>query len=448
MADKKILLFGAGRSSIFLIEYLLKACKDYNWTLTIADQNTDHILASIAQNNYLKLINIDILNEEQLHNAINHHDFVISMLPAAFHLTIARESVNCGKAFANASYVTDELKTLENDILKKGLLFTGELGLDPGLDHMSALETIHKLKNQGAEILSFKSFTGGLVAPESDDNPWHYKISWNPRNIVLAGQGIAQFKYNNHIVFIPYHQLFRRIWEINIPGMGIYDGYPNRDSLHYEELYGLHNIPTLIRGTLRYNGFCEAWDILVQSGMTSEVIKIDTDTYSMKNIFSMFFQGLDILKNIEDILENTIGKKPSKQAIDMLLWLDIYSDIKLNKSLLSPAAILEEWLVRKWKLNKEDKDMVIMQHEFEYKLNRRNYRLTSTLVDIGLNATMTSMARLVGLPLAIYVKNYLKGNIKDVGFKIPVEKHFYDPILKELKEEGIYFSENISEVNI
>ncbi len=447
MSLKKILLFGAGRSSIFLIEYLLKSCNRFNWVMTIADQNTDHLPSSILDNPFLTIVNINIFDKVQLNELINLHDFVISMLPASFHITIASECIVCKKPFANASYVTDELKALEPEIIREGLLFVGELGLDPGLDHMSALETIHRLKEQGAEILSFKSFTGGLVAPESDDNPWHYKISWNPRNIVLAGQGIAQFKSENQIVYIPYHQLFRRIWEVDIPGMGIYDGYANRDSLHYETLYGLNDIPTIIRGTIRYKGFCEAWDILVQSGMTSETIKIDTDLYAMKDIFSMFFQQSEKEESIGKIIEHTTGKKVTKQTEEMFIWLDLNADIKLNMSFLSPASILEEWLVRKWKLNIEDKDMVIMQHIFEYKLANQRYQLISTLKDIGINATMTSMARLVGLPLAIYVKNYLLGNIKDVGFKIPVEKHFYQAILKELKDEDIYFSEIIKEMN-
>jgi len=447
MDTKKILLFGAGRSSVFLIEYLLKACKAYHWTLTISDQNTDHLSSSILENSFQTIVNIDITDTVQLNSHILKHDFIISMLPATFHIIIATECLKCNKAFANASYVTDELKSLEKDIISKGLLFAGELGLDPGLDHMSALETIHRLKDQGARILSFKSFTGGLVAPESDDNPWHYKISWNPRNIILAGKGMAQFKLDNQLVYIPYQQLFRRIWELNIPGMGVYDGYANRDSLHYEELYGLQDIPTLVRGTLRYRGFCEAWDVFVQSGMTSEDIKIDTDLYSIREIFAMFFQSMDSSVNIQEIIQRSTGKLINKETADMFLWLDPLSEIKLKMSYLTPAEILEELLIRKWKLNDADKDMVIMQHIFEYSLNGHNYQLRSTLKDIGINSTKTSMARLVGLPLAIYVKNYLLGRIKDIGFKIPVEKQFYEPILNELKDEGIWFSEVITEIN-
>ena len=446
MGSKNVLLFGAGRSSIFLIEYLLRCCSQYDWRLTIAEKYIDHLSESILSDPNLKILEVNIEDSEEVTKLVNDHDFVISMLPASYHILIAKECLNCGKPFANASYVTEELKELEPELIQKGFLFAGELGLDPGLDHMSAMETIHRLKDQGAEIYSFTSFTGGLVAPESDDNPWHYKISWNPKNIVMAGNGMAQFKSQGQIVYIPYHQLFRRKWDIEIPGEGDYDGYANRDSLHYEELYELHNVETLVRGTLRYSGFCEAWDILVQSGMTNDVVKIDTDQYSIMSIFNMFFKGLSQNKDPKEIIKNTIGRDISDEAVQKLLWLDIFSEEKLNRSLLTPAEILEAWLIRKWVLKPGDKDMVIMQHAFEYRLNGKNYELTSTLIDKGQDEIKTSMARLVGLPLAIYTKNYLLGKIKGSGFKIPVKENIYAPILEELKHEGIFFTEQIKEL--
>jgi saccharopine dehydrogenase (NADP+, L-glutamate forming) len=367
------------------------------------------------------------------------------MLPAQFHKTIAQDCIDYSKPFANASYVTDSLRELEPEIVAKGLLFAGELGLDPGIDHMSAMETIHSLKAKGAIIHSFTSFTGGLVAPESDNNPWHYKISWNPRNIVLAGNGMAQYKEAGRVIYVPYHQLFTQTWKLTIDPYGEYEGYPNRDSLHYEDLYELHGIQTLLRGTIRAKGFCEAWNILVQAGYTDDQFKINTNEINLKQITESFIPADMNYITIQD-LDRILGVKVSNEALNCLKWLDLHEDVFLNKGDMTPAQILELVLVNKWRMESNDKDMVIMQHRFEYTLNNENYVMTSTLHDIGIDQQHTSMSKLVGLPLAIYVKQYLLGKIKGSGFKIPVHPNIYEPILKELSEMGIKFIEDVRKI--
>lgn len=434
----KILLFGAGRSSIYFIEYILEQCKVNNWKLSIADFQFDQLPEHVAENPRLLLVNLDISKEKDRQKLISSHDFVVSMLPARFHIIIAKDCVKFSKSFANASYVTDELKALEPEILSKGLLFAGELGLDPGLDHMSAMEMINDLKNKGATIHSFTSFTGGLVAPESDTNPWHYKISWNPRNIILAGTGMAEYKSGGQILCVPYHQLFRKLLPLHFEKLGEFEGYPNRDSLQYEQLYGLDGIESLQRGTIRYKGFCEAWNILVQLGFTSEDCEMDVKGMTIKD-FAKCFVPEGIANLSVDSLENLTGIKFSAEALAKLKWIEFDSEELITGKKMTPAQVLEQILVKRWVLMPGDKDMVIMQHEFKYKLDGENYILTSTLTDIGQDDHYTSMAKLVGLPLGIYVKNYLLGKIKGKGFKIPVEPFMYEVILKELNEKGIRF---------
>lgn len=434
----KILLFGAGRSSLYFIEYILKQTDKFPWTLSIADFHFENLGKDILSNKKLELLKLDINDSNTRESYIKNHDFVVSLLPVSLHILIAKDCLKYSKPFANASYVTDELKSLESEVISKGLLFVGELGLDPGIDHMSAMETIHSLQAKGAKINSFTSFTGGLIAPESDDNPWHYKISWNPRNIILAGQGVAQYKKDGKIVYVPYHQLFRNILKLNIPPFGKYEAYPNRDSLHYEELYSLHGVETLLRGTIRANGFCEAWNILIQSGYTNDTFKIDTNKYSLKEITRGFIQE-DFNSLTTAKLGKMFGLKVSDIALHALKWLELDTDVKLMKSVLTPAEILETWLIRKWKLNDGDKDMVVMQHKYLFEIAGKKYSMTSTLNDIGADPRHTSMSKLVGLPLAIFVKNYLLGNIKGIGVKIPVTADIYKPILSELNELGIKF---------
>ena len=433
-----ILLFGAGRSSLYFIEYILNVCHKHSWMLSIADVHFDNLPEQIQIDQHIRLEKTNIEDSSAREQLVQRHDFIVSLLPVKFHILIANDCIQFGKPFANASYVTDELKSLEPQIIKKNLLFAGELGLDPGLDHMSAMETIHNLQEKGARIISFKSFTGGLIDPESDNNPWHYKISWNPRNIVLAGQGIAQYKLNGDIAYVPYHQLFRQISKLKISGLGVYEGYPNRDSLHYEELYGLEGVQTLMRGTIRASGFCEAWNILIQCGYTNDTLVLDTNVLSMKQITARFFPFPVKTCTVRD-LEKHIGYKISAKALHSLKWLELDSDIFLKKGELTPAQILEYWLLEKWKLEPSDKDMVIMQHQYVYELEGERYTMTSTLRDIGKDNHHTSMSKLVGLPLAIYVKCYLLGKISGKGYKIPVTEEYYKPILAELSQLGIEF---------
>jgi saccharopine dehydrogenase (NADP+, L-glutamate forming) len=318
-----------------------------------------------------------------------------------------------------------------------------ELGLDPGIDHLSAMKIIHHLQQQGATITSFKSYTGGLVAPEYDNNPWNYKFTWNPRNVVLAGQGVAKYIVNNNYKYVPYHRLFTDIQTISVKGYGNFDGYPNRDSLSYRKVYGLENIPTMLRGTLRKEGFCEAWNVFVQLGITDDSYQLE---HSQQMTYRQFIDAYLPANNslsVEEKLKNVIGHD-KKAIFDKIVWLGLLTDTPIPLQNASPAQILQHVLEQKWALGQADKDMIVMQHIFEYELKGKKHELYSSLVVKGDNIHSTAMAKTVGLPLAIGAKLYLEGKLDGLsGVHIPIMPMIYEPILEELASIGIIFQEQV-----
>ena len=436
----KILIFGAGKSATELINYIGSNATHNGWEFTVADAQFELAEKKVKPFALGKAVAVDVTKQEQRLAVIQEADIVISLLPPSLHIQVARDCIQCKKNLLTASYIDTPLRELEKDILDAGLLFLCEMGLDPGIDHMSAMEIIHRLKRQGAEIKSFLSHCGGLVAPESDDNPWHYKISWNPRNIVLAGSAGAVYKENSKIINKPYSEIFSECHTIKVPGFNPYAWYPNRDSLSYIPVYQLENIPTFIRTTLRHEDFCRAWNILVNLGLTNPT---DRDTLSQVKTFKEWIElkvsqtgGNTDWKNycagLSDTIQNQIN----------YLQLDI--DESLPGSLMSSADILQHVIEKKLILGKEDKDMIIMQHEIAYQLQNENKTLSSTLIVKGEDAERTAMAKTVGLPLGIAAKLILEGKIKSTGLKIPIEAEIYEPVLEELKSSGIAFHETIS----
>ncbi|MCD6354598.1 MAG: saccharopine dehydrogenase [Prolixibacteraceae bacterium] len=365
------------------------------------------------------------------------------MLPARFHKLVAQSCVKFSKNLITASYETKELKSFEKEVNRKGLFFLNECGLDPGLDHMSAMRIIDRLKAEGKELKSFESFTGGLVAPESDDNPWHYKISWNPRNVVLAGQpGPAKFIQNGKYKFIPYNRLFRRTELINIEGFGKFEGYANRDSLKYIDQYNLKGIPTIYRGTLRRPGFSRAWNVFIQLGATD-------DTYFLENVKNMTYREFinsflyyHPSDSVETKLYHYMHIDQDSDIIEKLRWLGIFEDTPIGLKRATPAQILEKLIKEKWTLKPSDKDLVVMWHKFIYENEKgKLMQLTSSLVVCGDDSEHSAMSKTVGLPLAIAAKLILTDKIKLVGMHIPTKKEIYEPVLKEIEKHGIYFNE-------
>lgn len=441
---KNILIFGAGRSSHTLIQYLTEHARQFDWKITVADF-AEKYWRENAEVHYRQ---VDVTDEPERDREVGEADLVISMLPARFHPLVAQSCVKFSKNLFTASYETKELKAFEDEVNRKGLFFLNECGLDPGLDHMSAMTLIDRLKNQGHKLLSFESFTGGLVAPESDNNPWHYKFSWNPRNVVLAGQdGPAKFIQNGKYKYIPYNRLFRRTELIDIENYGFFEGYANRDSLKYIEKYNLQGIPTIYRGTLRRPGFCRAWNVFVQLGATD-------DSYIMENTENMTYREFinsflyyHPTDSVELKLYHYMHIDQDSDIIQKLKWLDIFSNTKIGLKKATPAQIMEHMLKQKWQLKPGDKDMVVMWHKFIYreKNSEMPMKLTSSLVVTGDNDIHTAMAKTVGLPLAVVVKLFLTGKMNLTGMYIPTDQLIYEPVLEELAKFGIIFSEKTGE---
>jgi len=334
-----------------------------------------------------------------------------------------------------------------SDIAKsKNILILMECGLDPGIDHMTAMEAMDNISEKGGNLTSFKSYTGGLVAPESDNNPWHYKFTWNPRNVVLAGQGTAQFIRNGRYKYIPYHKLFTRYETIEVNGLGNFEGYPNRNSLAYRKVYGIEEIPTLIRGTFRKAGFCDAWNVFVQLGVTDDTYKMEgLDEMSKRDFFNAFLP-YNKSETIEDKLCKNLGFKRDSEIFKKLEWLGIFENKKVPINEGSPAQVMQAIMEEKMSLDPNDKDMIVMQHQFEYDLNGKKYRLDSSIVSKGDDQMETAMSKTVGWPLGIAIKNILNDNIKLRGVQIPIKKEIYEPILKELNSMGVQFKENETEI--
>ena len=443
---KNILVIGAGRSAPTLIKYLLEQSGNNDWRVKVGDILLDLASERINGHENGRAIAFDVLDSQQRQKEISVADVVVSMLPPSMHIDVAKDCVELGKHMVTASYVSDEMNDLNEAAKKKGVVLLNEIGVDPGLDHLSSMDILEKIKAKGGLLTSFESFTGGLVAPESDNNPWNYKFTWNPRNVVLAGQEVVKFIQEGKYKYIPYHKVFNRIEKININGYGSFEGYANRDSLKYREVYGIDDIPTLYRGTLRRPGFCRAWDLFVQLGATD-------DSYTMENTEKMthrefinsfvFYHPGDSVK-LKVAYHMGIGIESDE--LEKLTWLGLFDDTVVGLKNATPAQILQHILEKKWTLEPDDKDMIVMMHRVFYKINGSLKRLISELVVKGDDSTYTAMAKTVGLPMAIATKHIANGVINSPGVLLPITKEIYEPTLKELSQYGIEFVEREEEV--
>tara|TARA_B110000879_G_scaffold141676_1_gene184447 strand:+ start:1595 stop:2926 length:1332 start_codon:yes stop_codon:yes gene_type:complete len=438
---KKILVIGAGRSATTLISYLLDNSVINNWMITIADYSEYLAKQAVGNSVNAKAIFFNVTDDSQREEEITIADIVISMLPASMHILVAEDCVRLKKNLVTASYVSDEVAALDDKAKQAGVLLLNEIGLDPGIDHMSAMQIIDQIKADGGKLTSFKSFCGGLVHPDYDDNPWNYKFTWNPRNVVLAGQGTAQYIEGGEIKYIPYNKLFNRTENMSVLDSGEFEAYANRDSLSYRKSYRIENISTLLRGTLRRSGYSKSWNYLLQLGLTDDTYVIEnSEKLSYRSYLNMFLPGSDEM-TLEEKFCKEFKIREDSEEFQKIKWLDIFSDKKVDLENATPAQVLQKILEEKWTLSAEDKDMIVMQHQFEYTLDGVNKKLNSSFVVFGDNQRDTAMAKTVGLPVAIATKLILNGEITSVGVKIPTSKDIYIPVLKELAENGINFVE-------
>lgn len=438
-----ILVIGAGKSTGQLISYLTTKATSNQFTIIIADKELENAQKLIKNHTSTTAIKLDIFNQEERQKAIKDASIVISMLPARFHIEVARDCLAYGKSMVTASYISKEMQALDAEVKKKGLVFMNEIGLDPGIDHMSAMQVIDRIRDNGGKMLLFESFTGGLVAPESDTNLWNYKFTWNPRNVVLAGQGgAAEFIQEGSYKYIPYQRLFRRTEFLEIEGQGRFEAYANRNSLSYRSIYGLDDIPTLYRGTIRRVGFSRAWNLFVMLGMTDDSYQLQhTEAMSYRD-FTNLFLPYSPTDSVELKLRHYLKIDQDDLLWDKLLELDLFNATKtLRLTKGTPAQCLQRILEDQWTLQPEDKDMIVMYHKFGYEQDGKRKQIDATMVNIGEDQSETAMARTVGLPVGIATLRILNKQITTPGVQLPISKEVYTPILKELEEYGITFKE-------
>ncbi len=439
---QQILVLGAGRSSWFLIDYLAKYAIEHDWIVRVADRDQASLESKTKGYDRVEPILVESSELRDLKPLIKRADLVISLLPAFMQEVVASFCLDQRKSFLTASYLPHNIKEMHKMVRDRDLLFIFEVGLDPGIDHISAMDMIDRVRNKGGTIKAFRSFTGALVAPESDNNPWHYKFTWNPRNVVRAGQsGTAKYYENKHYAYIPYHQLFRRIWSIKLKNHGEFEGFANRDSLIYRYAYQLEEVPTVLRGTLRSPGFCAGWQVLIDLGM----LVSDFNMPGLKGLSYRDFTASFVADTPGTSLEEKIAQVAhipvDGPEMELLRSIGLLSEEPISIEDACPADVIQDLLERKWSLDEEDKDMVVMQHQVEYELDGKTSRLVSEMMLKGDSYQRTAIARTVGIPLGITAKLMLTKQINIKGVHIPTQEEIYAPVLEELNALGISFEE-------
>ncbi|WP_298708259.1 saccharopine dehydrogenase C-terminal domain-containing protein [Chitinophaga sp.] len=438
---KHVLLFGAGKSATVLIDYLLANAPRQKWHITVADNDLMLIKSKIGKSYYATAAAIDVKDPSVRQPLVKETDLVISLLPPALHITVARDCLQFGKNLLTASYVDPEIRQLEKEIEAAGLLFMYEMGLDPGIDHMSAMKLIQSIEKKGGQISCFRSYCGGLISPESNDNPWQYKISWNARNIVLAGSSGAIYREKGKVKEVPYEHLFDQSKTIQVPGLGKLAWYPNRDSLNYTDIYNLSNIPTFMRATLRYPDFCEGWSAIVKLGLTDDKEKQQTDKLSYSDWTTRHITT-DPSLSAEDNVAQFLGVSSKSKLIRQLKFLGILNGDLINLGEQTDAGVLQHVLEARLRMEPSDKDMIVMLHEIEFERRNMSTKLSSYMIVQGEDNLRTAMAKTVGLPLGILAKLVLSGQVSLTGLQIPVMPEIYNPVLRELEEFDIRFEES------
>lgn len=443
MRPKKILVIGAGRTAFTLINYLQKQAEIQNWQITIADQSHELAKARAGKNKFTKPIKFNVFDEVQRDDEISLADVVVSLLPETLHIHLVRECLKYRVHLITASYVSEQMNGFHEQAIKRNVILLNEMGLDPGIDHMETMRIINEVRQQGGTITSLKSYGGGLVADESNDNPWGYKITWNPMNVVTAGMASARYYKDGQLKVVPYNRLFLDTEIVKIHGLGNFESYPNRDSIKYKRIYHLPKLPNVYRGSLRRIGYCEAWNAFVQLGITdNRYIIPDSDTLTYDDFVSIYLDKNDGKSTREQFLE-FLNENDNSKVMKKIDWLGLISNKEIKIKNGKPAEILLELLKEKWEFKKNDKDMVILQTEVGYQIKRRKEKIISSLIVFGKDSDNTAMSATVGLPLGIAVNLILNNKIKERGVIIPIHSDIYNPALKELGEWGIKPKEKI-----
>ncbi|MBD3226329.1 MAG: saccharopine dehydrogenase [Caldithrix sp.] len=447
---KRVLILGAGKSSPYLIHYFLEYAEHYDWFITVADRDADLAQQHVIGHTRAEAIYFDVTDLDMRTAQIQKADVVINMLAPRFQHLVALACVRSGSHMISVSYQDRRIRELEKDAIRKGVLILTEIGLDPGIDHMSAAALVQKIQNKGGLVKSFESYGGGLPAPDSFINPFKYVISWNPRNVVMAGENGAQYLENGRIKIIPYHHVFQHTWSLNVPGLGPMEAYSNRDSLSYQDQYGFDQAETVVRGTIRYPGWSETWDNIVRLGLPNEILRIPglkDKTYA--ELTEMFLPPNVDIGNIEQRVANFLKINPTGQIMEKMRWLGLFSEEKIGVDVETSAEVMTHLLSERLKLTPDARDMVVLQHKLKVDYEEKDHHpeeVTSTMIHYGEKNGFTSMAKAVGLPAALIGKLILTDNLPLTGCHIPTHPAIYEPVLQELAEHDFTFEENVQPI--
>ena len=447
---KKILILGAGQSAPFLIDYLLKTAEKNGWFVTVADLDIANAQRAIQGSTAGTATAFDV-NDAALRAAlIRKADIVVNLLTPVFQHLLALDCVNFKKHMVTASYEDKRVSQLEQDAVRSGILILNEMGLDPGIDHMSAMKLIHSIRERGGFISSFLSYGGALPAPESATNPLRYCITWNARNVIRAGEAGALYLEDNHLKMLSHHNVFNRTWPVEIEGVGAFEAYPNRNSMVYQDIFGLGHVKTMIRGTLRFPGWSETWQQIVKLGLANETMPLpDLHGKSYRDFILMFLPLHVSGSSIESRVANHLNINPTGRIMENLRWLGLFSDETINGHSETAADVMTNLLKSKLALPENGRDMVILRHElvaeFPGEKNAKEH-IVATLTDYGEPGGFTAIARTVGMPAAIATKLILQGKLPITGCHIPTTPAIYEPVMAELKQNGIVFDETVKRI--
>jgi saccharopine dehydrogenase-like NADP-dependent oxidoreductase len=431
---KNVLILGAGLVTKPGVDYLA----EHGFAVTVASRTVSKAEALIRGLNHGRAHEFLIDDKAALNELVAAHDLTVSLLPARFHVEVAEACLANGKPMVTTSYVKPQMRALDEKARQKGLLLLNELGLDPGIDHMSAMKIIDEVAERGGKVAGFKSYCGGLPAPQAKTTPWGYKFSWSPRGVVLAGTNPARFLQDGEVIDIPGPELFGHHWPVEVQGAGVFEAYPNRDSLPYKDLYGLSDATTMLRGTLRYPGWCETWKKMVELGLLSLDKRDDLERFTYRGLMASLAGGEP--KNAEQAVCDYLSIALDSEPMRRWKWLGLFAEDKVP-AVDTVLDALSQRLRQKLQYGPKEQDMIVLHHVFDVDFGAEKKTLTSTLVAFGAEQGDSAMSRTVSLPAAIGTRLILEGKLTETGVRIPVEKEIYAPVLAELERMGIGLQE-------
>jgi saccharopine dehydrogenase-like NADP-dependent oxidoreductase len=444
---KQILIIGAGQSTSSLVTYLLEHSQEHDWFVILADRNPELAREKVAGHQRSQAIGFDVNDAAARSALIGKAQIVVNMLPRPYQHLIALECLNYNASMITASYADPLVEKLDAEAIRKGLLILNEMGVDPGIDHMVAMSIIQRVHAARGFVTSLRSYGGGLPAPESQTNPLRYAITWNPRNVLMAGEDGALYKEDGKIKLLPFYHIFQRTWTVEIEGVGTFEVYPNRDSLSYKAELGLKREQTIIRGTLRYPGWSETWQQIIHLGLANEALRIpNLKELSYRELTEMCLPQTESKRKLELRVAEYLGISPTGRIMENLRWLGLFSKESIGIDAESVADVMIHLIRQKLAMPPGGRDMVILHHEIEAvypEENDRKESITSTLIEYGEPDGQTAIAKTVGLPVAIAVELILDGKLPLTGCHIPTHRAVYEPVLAKLRENGIAFKEDI-----